>query len=420
MRKRNLIRLSITSILLLSVVISSSLVTTTFARSSSYKNSTKIRHILDKDFKNTKKIQSNSEITVFNDDLSKKNDYDNVITMVDEDNFIQLDEAKKSKVKDELKKDYNNNKCIVLYSKPDNNKSQSDIYKILDIQGAISTPADDIAKENEKRLIAYSILKTSDGTINTNSYYAEAGSDLTDINKNLSFIVDGYKESLGKHDSFVNDVDTKSTVKPQTVTNGPTFIDSKTYNFGTSGNLACGTFQMTTAIDRIQKYSDKSLWDVKGSNTTTSAYHTSSSWYITDELATRYSVDGHSGEKVIQNGLNTTNSGNSYNVSLNAGYETAYGSVGWSGTFNDVDCIADYHPLTTGGYARWIFDYYRGIFGVPNPASYSYTTEPGARYQNTVGAFYIDVSCVATYWSKDNGSIRNGYTGVVTYALSDR
>lgn len=416
MKTNYFIKRSISVLLMITLILGSSLI---FAKNNdTTENSIKIRNLCSDNFKNHKAVKSSTSFVVSDDEVSYSKVKDNTITMIDGDSFNQSSDEDKLKLKTELKKDFNNHKTIMVYIQPDGKKSSNDINKMLDINGFSSIAKDEVARENEKRLVAYSLTLKEDGSQVANRFYAEPGSDITDINKHMNFIIDSYNKSLGRRVSIGNQIDTKAGLSTQSVTSSPMYTDTRNYNFGTSGDNACGSFQMTTYVDRAAKYSDYSLWDVKGSNTTTSAYHSSSSFYITDYLCTRYSVEGYNAESVIQNGLNTTNNGNSASVSLTAGYKSGEAGVGYSTSFNDVDCIADYRPLN--GYARWEFDYYRGIINIPNAAAYSYTTEPAARFKNTTGAFYVDLSSVATYWSKWDGSTQQKQTGVYSLIYHDR
>ncbi|MFC4768486.1 hypothetical protein [Effusibacillus consociatus] len=317
------------------------------------------------------------------------------------------DKVTKDKLVQQLKQDLDNYKYILIYGVPSNLPSEQVVYDTLQLpKGVITEFVDDAAKETFKRLFAFGAVKKADGSVHVDSYYATPGSDLTNLDSQLEFITFGFKKAMGMKDYRINQFNDENKVKPQDVINDPDYTKSENFDYGSYGK-----YQSTGYFERMG-YSSYSLWDAKYSDTTTAGYGMySDSWWTVDELVTRSSVERFNAEEIVDHGPTTTNSGSQAQVNLTWGAPT----VGWSWTLNDVDTIDDYHGGLMG-YRRWIFDYYK----TSNASKYSYKTEPGARFKNTVGAMAIDTSHSILYWDYLWGTTNRIYTGTYTYSFPDR
>lgn len=355
-----------------------------------------------------KSINSSTDFDVNNqivNNISKSDD--NAITMVDKNTFDTSNDTNKESIKKRLKGDFDNFKYIVFYGNHDNLKSENDMYKILDITNGVSTEYfDETAKETAKRLIAFGIVKTANNSIYVDSYYAQPDSDISNINANMGFIINGIKHALKIKDNVFDQSNEQNKLKPQDVNTDPDY--TKTENFDYGGQ---GSFQTTQYFERCVNSGSYSIWDVKMSDTTVAGCNGNSilGWSV-DYLYTRSSVQGIANETVIDHGPSNTERNQTAVVGLSASGP----SVGWSFSSSQVQIIDDYQPLSN--YARWINNYQRGS----SSAMYSQKSVPGARFKNTSGQFIVDNSHTITFYDEFWGTTQDKNTGTYRYYFADR
>ena len=353
-------------------------------------------------------INSSSDFDVNNlvvGDINKSED--NVITMVDKNILDTANDSTKDSIKNRLKGDFDNYKYVVFYGNKDNLKSENDMYKVLDITNGVTTEYyDDTAKETAKRIIAFGITKTANNSIYVDSYYAAPGSDTSNINDNMGFILNGFKHSLKVKDNALNQLSVQDKLKPQDVNTSPDYTKTENFDYG-----GVGSFQTTQYFDRAVNGANYSIWDVKMSDTTVAGCHGNpvAGWSV-DYLYTRSSVQNIPNETVIDHGPSNTQRDQTASVGLDASGPI----VGWTFSVSQMLVTDDYQPINN--YARWIFDYARWS----SSAMYSQKSEPGARFKNTSGQFIVDNSHTITFWDEFWGTSVDKNTGTYRYYFNDR
>jgi len=386
-------------------------------------------------------------VSIDNDDSEKIMENNNVITMLNVDTFKKADIEKRKILSEKLKQDFDEQKCVSVYSDNDQLITEETIYEILGMEPVVSIKyADKLALKNAQYIIGSSIMKKDNGNIVIDTCYniTDDSTDALNLEKNVDLVADSCISALVERNTPPRSK-TCDEFELQGVTDGNCVIQTATYDYYYGIE---GSFHMTTYIYRASYGQTGSVWDVKGSNTTMMTNAKDSSgrkWYM-EKLASRYSVDGFSAQKLIDHGPTTTvgtnstgsSSGTSASVGLSlTGPSIQFGAssgVNWSFSLPAVDCV-DYtqYKDPSGGYARWELTYSKakdseGKFTIINDAAdNSYKSEPGARFTNTSGVFVVEVSHTMYVSRKKTASeTTQPYvniehpTGVLQYYLHDR
>lgn len=353
---------------------------------------------------------SNKEITSINDlkiinqkvDNIELNNDNSLILMFDKNTLDKELPENTNKLYKKAKMAFENQKYILLYG--DALSSENALYDLVDVNSnrILSEAIDNKAKENENNLIAYGIIRNSNGTYHIESFYGENSNDL---NQEIDFVFRNIKKTMKIKDDIINRASNKDKVKPQAFYQSPDYVVTKNYDHG-----GYGDYQSTMYVERAFNISGKTFWDVKYSNTSTAGWiKPEDTWWQVDEVITRSSVSAFGAEGLIDSGPTTTGSGKTASVNLSE----SGGSVGWSWPLEKVSVTQLYYG--SSGYVRWIFDYTRWS----DQAENSYKMEPGARFTNTSGNMALDTSHSIKYWNAWNGDTNTVYTGVYRNYFTD-